>query len=411
MKICDFTHLKYSIFSFHWQVKNAVDREKELEELPALKSAIFCVIPLFMGYACLFSLQGKLKDAYGITTHGERFDQFGNAVSFLYMGNLVFRFAHNILFFCFSPRIRVLIAMLCMVASLNLLLWGVFVCKLTHTLAWIYGAYALGGVAVGSFEANLLSAITPLGHQTKMWATLGIPIGVASITIGAFGAMASGLPVEYIYGFVSICLIGSIFVFLFVLPYKHIPGNADSMSSFLGNLKQYNQWLWKIKWNCLCLAVNMLVVSTFSPGVMLYIFNKKSGVTMFGKNSSYVIGHDAFFCIYNVFTFIGATVSRKYAYVDKVNRPIGLFLLFSLAGVVLNVTASQTNMGVLALFGGMCVFLGNGSIYNRTTKAIDNNVGSIFNLTALSAWLLVGDLGSVLGSNLTPYIAQFLGSH
>jgi hypothetical protein len=145
----------------------------DLDKLPAFKSAIFCVIPLFMGYACLFSLQGKIKDVYGITTHGERFDQFGNAVSFLYMGNLVFRFAHNILFFCFSPRIRVLIAMLSMVCALNLLLWGVFICKLTHTLAWVYGAYALGGVAVGSFEANLLSSITPLGHQTKLWATLG----------------------------------------------------------------------------------------------------------------------------------------------------------------------------------------------------------------------------------------------
>jgi|TARA_B110000090_G_scaffold94412_1_gene106518 hypothetical protein len=147
--------------------------KKDLDELPAFKSAIICVIPLFMGYACLFSLQGKIKDAYGITTHSAKFDQFGNAVSFLYMGNLVFRFAHNIFFFCFSPRIRVLIAMLCMVASLNLLLWGVFVCKLTHTLAWVYGAYGLGGVAVGSFEANLLSSITPLGHQTKLWATLG----------------------------------------------------------------------------------------------------------------------------------------------------------------------------------------------------------------------------------------------
>jgi len=121
-----------------------VSKKELLEDLPAMRSAIFCVIPLFMGYACLFSLQGKIKDAYGITTKGERFDQFGNAVSFLYMGNLVFRFAHNLLFFCFSPRIRVVISMVCMMASLNVLLWGVFICKLTNTLAWVYVAYALG---------------------------------------------------------------------------------------------------------------------------------------------------------------------------------------------------------------------------------------------------------------------------
>jgi hypothetical protein len=238
----------------------------------------------------------------------------------------------------------------------------------------------------------------------------GIPIGVAAITIGAFGAMAAGMPVEFVYGFVSICLLGSIFVWIVVLPYQHVEGNSDSFSSFLGNLKQYNQWFWKIKWHCLCLAVNMLVVSTFSPGVMLYVFSNKTGVPMLGEQS-YRLKHDGFFCIYNVFTFIGATASRKFAYSDKVERPIGLFLLFSFCGVGLNIAASQTNIGTLALFGGMCVFLGNGSIYNRTTKAIDNHIGGIFNLTALSAWLLVGDLGSVLGSNVTPFLAQLLGSH
>jgi hypothetical protein len=239
---------------------------------------------------------------------------------------------------------------------------------------------------------------------------LGIPIGVSAITIGAFGAMAGGMPVEFVYGFVSVCLLASIFIWVIVLPYQHVEGNSDSFSAFLGNLKQYDQWFWKIKWHCLCLALNMLVVSTFSPGVMLYVFSNKTGVPMLGKNS-YHLKHDGFFCIYNVFTFIGATVSRKFAYVDKVERPIGLFLLFSVAGVGFNIVASQTNVGVLALLGGMCVFLGNGSIYNRTTKAIDNHVGGIFNLTALSAWLLVGDLGSVLGSNITPFLAQFLGTH
>jgi hypothetical protein len=99
---------------------------------------------------------------------------------------------------------------------------------------------------------------------------LGIPIGVSAITIGAFGAMAGGMPVEFVYGFVSVCLLASIFIWVIVLPYQHVEGNSDSFSAFLGNLKQYDQWFWKIKWHCLCLALNMLVVSTFSPGVMLY---------------------------------------------------------------------------------------------------------------------------------------------
>ena len=102
----------------------------------------------------------------------------------------------------------------------NLLHTYVILCSFSMKLLFFFFFFLTGGVAVGSFEANLLSAITPLGHKTKCWATLGIPIGVASITMGAFGAMAAGLPVEYVYGFVSICLLGSMLVFIFILPYK-----------------------------------------------------------------------------------------------------------------------------------------------------------------------------------------------
>lgn len=377
-------------------------------DAPATKSVIMCVVPLFMGYACLFSLQHKITGVYGIKDSGERFDQFGNAVSFLYIGNLVFRFAHNIVFACISPRVRVIVAITSMMTSLSLLLFGVFVFKQTQTLAWVYGAYALGGVAVGSFEANVLSAITPLGHQTKLWATLGIPIGVSSITIGAFGVMAAGASPEVIYGTTIVALISSLFVWTCIVPYRHVPGNSDSVAAFWGSLKDYSLWLPKIKWHALCLAIDMACVSTFSPGVMLYVFDSPQGVPLFGNGSTRV-NHDAFFCIYNLFTFCGETISRKFAYVDTKERSPCWFLLFSLMGIALNVAGAMLGIGIICPLAGLFVFLANGSIYNRTTKYVDNHIDSVFNLTALSAWLFVGDLGSVLGSNMTPYVRQWLG--
>ena len=377
-------------------------------DAPATKSVIMCVVPLFMGYACLFSLQHKITGVYGIKDSGERFDQFGNAVSFLYIGNLVFRFAHNIVFACISPRVRVIVAITSMMTSLSLLLFGVFVFKQTQTLAWVYGAYALGGVAVGSFEANVLSAITPLGHQTKLWATLGIPIGVSSITIGAFGVMAAGASPEAIYGTTIAALACSLFVWTCVVPYRHVPGNSDSVAAFWGSLKDYASWLPKIKWHAVCLAIDMACVSTFSPGVMLYVFDSPQGVPLFGHGSTRV-NHDAFFCVYNLFTFCGETISRKFAYVDTKERSPFWFLLFSLLGIVLNVAGALFGIGVICPLAGLFVFLANGSIYNRTTKYVDNHVDPVFNLTALSAWLFVGDLGSVLGSNMTPYVRQWLG--
>lgn len=377
-------------------------------DAPATKSVIFCVIPLFMGYACLFSLQHKITSVYGITDSGPRFDQFGNAVSFLYVGNLVFRFAHNIVFACITPHVRVIVAITSMMLSLSLLLFGVFVFRQTQTLAWVYGAYALGGVAVGSFEANVLSAITPLGHQTKLWATLGIPIGVSSITIGAFGVMAAGASPEVIYGVTIAALLCSLFVWSCVVPYQHIKGNSDSVSAFWGSLKDFRMWLPKIKWHAVCLAIDMACVSTFSPGVMLYVFDDPSGVPLLG-NHGVRVNHNAFFCVYNLFTFCGETISRKVAYVDKKERSPWLFLLFSLVGIGMNVAGAIYGVGIICPLAGLFVFLANGSIYNRTTKYVDNHVDPVFNLTALSAWLFVGDLGSVLGSNMTPYVRQWLG--
>ena len=121
------------------------------------------------------------------------------------------------------------------------------------------------------------------------------------------------------------------------------------------------------------------------------------------------VNHNAFFCVYNLCTFFGETISRKLAYVDKKERSPFLFLLFSLAGVGLNVAGALFSFGIICPIAGLFVFLANGSIYNRTTKFVDNHIDPIFNLTALSAWLFVGDLGSVLGSNMTPYVRQWLG--
>jgi hypothetical protein len=77
-------------------------------------------IPLFMGYAALFSLQNKLKMLYNIDpiSPTSQSELFGVAVSFLYLGNLVFRLSHNVLFGFLSPRQRVILAMSSMAASM-----------------------------------------------------------------------------------------------------------------------------------------------------------------------------------------------------------------------------------------------------------------------------------------------------
>ncbi len=369
------------------------------DEVPPVRWIILVVIPVFMGYACLFSLQHKVKAKYGIADDGSLESRaFGAAVSFLYLGNLIFRFAHNFLFFCVTPRWRVIIAMLSMMISMSVLLGPVFLWDNTN-LVWVYVAYMLGGVAIGSFEANLLSAIAPLGHQTKLWATMGIPIGVSTITIGGFIVMAIGVVPEYIYGVTIFGLSIGIFIFSFIIPYHHVDNNSDSFSAFIQNIREWRQWLPQIKSHSIVLAVNMCCVSLFSPGLMLYVYDNPSGVPLW---KGLVVDTDAFFAVYNSFTFIGATIGRNLAYTDKKNRPVVYFLIFSALGATINTFAGMNNFAIISPIAAMCVFLANGSIYNYTCKFIDSELKKEHNLTACSFWLFVGDLGSTTGSNLIP---------
>ncbi len=63
---------------------------------------------------------------------------------------------------------------------------------------------------------------------------------------------------------------------------------------------------------------------------------------------------------------------------------------------------------LLAPFGLGLVFFANGFIYATSTKRIDATVEPQYNLIALSFWLFVGDIGSVIGSNLVSFVKVWL---
>merc|ERR1719265_2202241 len=88
--------------------KTLLQERQSLPNLPnqrAYWESFFVVLPVFCGYAALFGLQHEIKVKLGIAdTSSPLSHAFGFATSFLYIGNLVMRFAHNIVFGCVSPR-------------------------------------------------------------------------------------------------------------------------------------------------------------------------------------------------------------------------------------------------------------------------------------------------------------------
>ena len=190
------------------------------------------------GYATLFSLQNQVRSLYQITDPLSReAELFGVAISFVYLGNLTFRLSHNFLFAFLSPRQRVLLAIGSMALSMSILcslflFYGVLgYSDARPSLVWPFIAYGLGGVAIGTFESNLLSCITPLGKETKNYAIIGMPLGIVAVTVGVFTVQAiveaqsssAMLPPDVLrqsrivtasaYGAVCVLLVGAIVAF------------------------------------------------------------------------------------------------------------------------------------------------------------------------------------------------------
>ena len=109
------------------------------------------------------------------------------ACSFNYIGNMVFRIGHNFVLGCLSPRQRVYFALGAIGTAMSIITFLVIIFQY-HWIGFIYMAYFLGGCGIGTISPNLLSCITPLGHDTKVWAISGMPVGFNLISIGGFAA-------------------------------------------------------------------------------------------------------------------------------------------------------------------------------------------------------------------------------
>jgi hypothetical protein len=185
---------------------------------------------MFMGYAALVTLQHKLKTEHDKAAHAPDDSAFEHASQLNYLGNLLFRLAHNFVFAFLTPRQRVHLSLLCMALASGIL--AVFVCLLRSPwIGWVVLAYLLGGVAVGTHESNLLACITPLGHATKKWAILGLPLGFTFTSVGGFLLLLSGVPLVALYLLNSLLCVVSMAVFTTVPAIGVYGGGSDGGSS------------------------------------------------------------------------------------------------------------------------------------------------------------------------------------
>jgi hypothetical protein len=369
--------------------------------------AFFVNMPMFCGYAALFGLQHEIKTKFGISDDNiSASRQFGVACSFLFIFNLIFRFSHNIVFGWMGPRGRTYMAMLAMVASMVTIAVPIFIFESFH-FAWIMLAYALGGVAVGTFEANFLCCLTPLGPRTKHVAITAIPIGITTVLVGAFIAMGPPfyLSATCIYLAVACGVVCGMVLFSLRIPniqFETAGAQTSGWRRFAADLKCWREWL-PLVWHLPpATAIDMFALSAFSPGVALYIYDQPMVSILPGVS----LPNPDFFAVYNTFNMLGGLCGRILSYRLKPRHPL-LFTVFNVVGAVLLLL----RIPVLAPLSTFLVMMGDGFIYGTIARRIDASVPKQFNLVALSFWLFVGDFGSVIGSNLISYIRVWVVGH
>jgi len=360
-------------------------------------------IPIFMGYACLNVGQKNLRDRLGIIDASHEAKVFNIGISFLYLGNMMFRLLHNLVFSFLRPRSRVIISYFGMMIAVNLLGWLMYIGSVKN-LAVVYISYLLGGVSIGTFESNVMSVLTPLGHRAKSWAIVGLPLGFNLVSIGSFIVLffSNTLGVKFgVYMAVFLaCIVGLIYFLLFVEDIPSATSN-DNLSKFFADLKLFRNWFFLIWTYCLALTLDKFCLGLFGS-IQLYMFSADR--LPIWPNSAKTIQKNLYYGLYSLCCFLGDSISRKVAYSDEARNPL-YFLILSAIGAALILC----KVLLLSFVGIFLIFYANGSIYAHNARRIDQRVGARYNLIAISASLFIGDLGSFTGANLNSHVPRWIG--
>jgi hypothetical protein len=265
------------------------------------------------------------------------------------------------------------------------------------SLYWVILAYSLGGIGIGTFEANFLNYITTLGQQSKRLAISGIPVGMSSVFVGGFLAMGSPfyLTPSHIYVSVATAILLAMVLMQFGFPTPQQTSLAIGCERLRSDVRNRHCWLPIVSTYPLAFAVDCFALSCFAPGVALMIYD----TPWISLLPGWYVASDTFFAVFNMGSALGGITGRLSSFWLRERHPM-FYNLLTLAGIAVILM----RMPLLAPIGSFCIMLGDGLIYGTISRRIDTHVAREFNLIAISFWLCIGDMGSVLGSNSMSYI-------
>jgi len=347
------------------------------------------------------------------------------AAQYLTLGTLaavISCFSSFLFFWWISVRKRVTISMFVMLVPLITLI----IVETSKELNWNdkngYPEIIMitSGASFGMFLPSIMSVVSPHGPNTKLWLTLGLPLGklvVEMLFVVADGTTSNYgiLPVTITAGVVILLIVFGMCIHLFGIPHVHVDHNGDSARAVCAVLWDWKMWVrFHLVMGCFASFVSTACISMFSVGAVSMALEKHTTVSLFGggMDSEWIVPQGLVMGVYAVFGLIGGVMGRKMAYMvedrgDGSNRasthstcadcfartPI-TFVAVTLVGGGVIASAFKIQWGVLLPVGVFLLGYGYGFVLNMMVRYIDCSVPREANL---SAYVLL--LGSSFGGS------------
>eukprot|EP00927_Polykrikos_kofoidii_P080963 TRINITY_DN78019_c0_g1_i1.p1 TRINITY_DN78019_c0_g1~~TRINITY_DN78019_c0_g1_i1.p1 ORF type:complete len:445 (-),score=39.72 TRINITY_DN78019_c0_g1_i1:109-1368(-) len=380
------------------------------ESQPARVIFMIPMVCVFQAYGAYAGLQHFLKTDLAANDDGWREHYFTLATTLMHWGKLLSRCGHDLVFPCFSTWVRVQIAMmLAMGGILVPLVMRYMIGSQWIGIAFLH--YGLLGVGVGIFEATYLSLISPLGHETKAWAIVGVPLGFGIVDVLAFilhSKLTLHLAPVWFFFWVAFCLPFGVLVVATKAPRHEVTQQVNIFEA----LRDWKSWL---------LAASPFLIAKFASSFVMEntpawfkIYNAGK-VPMFSPSATdHLMDADFFFALVQTFVLLGDTLSRKAVYLFKLETPQSNIIMLCLAVVtsIVGFFLQSFIMGVVTVLAGFLAFWGNGMAYALSTKYFDRFVSPAQNRSVYSLWCMIGDCAGIIASYLVVVVSDFFcGSH
>eukprot|EP00933_Yihiella_yeosuensis_P044700 TRINITY_DN39966_c0_g1_i1.p1 TRINITY_DN39966_c0_g1~~TRINITY_DN39966_c0_g1_i1.p1 ORF type:complete len:469 (+),score=62.23 TRINITY_DN39966_c0_g1_i1:149-1555(+) len=378
----------------------------ESHDRPPVKILLLAFMFMFQGYGVMNGNPAHaLKHELGITQ--AQAGAFQNATASFQLAKLLMR----ILQVCFLAVMEangiVYVAYVIMFIAVLVPVFLVWTFEISD-LWVVYLQYSLGGVAMGLYEGTFLSAISPLGKNTKTYAIMGAPLGFAvhNIVLGTFQQW--GMPVVIYYIYSACCLPVGMAIFYYHAPTK-VRAEGKGLQIFMHSMKKPLAWIpMMIPWFIAKFCGNFVLEDAFP--LLFNVYNTPRVPLFGGPDSTTGVVSFQYFTAWYWFVMValGDTVSRRVPHYISLKSWTSRFICITVA-ILCCVVGEALNFLLQAIVAGFAAFIayfGNGFIYGLSSKFIDAYVQPEHRYAAYNLWCLSGDLGGYAGqSSLSVQIA------